>query len=164
MHGVRADVHRGTAGEIVLVADVGELGEWEAECGLHALDGAELAALDDLAHAHGERVVPVVERLHHDEAGARRNGGNLLGFVRVRGERLLAQHVLACLERGDRPLRVEPVGQRVVDRVDLGIGEERGVRVVHRRNSVLRRELIGSGAVAGRQRSYFGLGVRARRA
>ena len=58
--------------EVVLVADVGELGQREAQRGLDPPDRAELAALDDLAHALRERVVAVVERLHHDEAGARR--------------------------------------------------------------------------------------------
>ena len=41
----------------------------------------ELAALDDLAHAVRERVVAVVERLHHDEAGARRDRGDGFGFL-----------------------------------------------------------------------------------
>ena len=88
-----------------------------------SLDRAELAAVDDVAHALRERVVAVVERLHDDETRARRDRGNRFGFLRVRGERLLAQHVLARLERGDRPLRVQPVGQRVVDRVDVRIGD-----------------------------------------
>ena len=100
----------------------------------------------------GERVVPVVERLHHDEAGARRDRGHRFGFLGVRGERLLAQHVLARFERGDRPLGVQPVGQRVVDRVDVGIGEQRGVGVVHLRDAVLRRERLGAAAIARRDR------------
>ena len=126
--------------------------------------GAELAALDDLAHALRERVVPVVERLHHDEAGARRDRGDGFGLLGVRGERLLAQHVLAGFERGDRPLRVQPVGQRVVDRVDVGIGDERGVGVVHRRDAVLRRERVGAAAIARRDRDDLGFARRCGRA
>ena len=159
VHGVRADVHRGTAGEVVLVPDVGELGQREAERGLHPPDRAQLAALDDLAHALRERVVPVVERLHHDEPGARRDRRHRFGFRGVRRERLLAEHVLARLQRRDRPLGMEPVGQRVVDRIDLGIGEERRVRVVHGRDPVLRREGLGAAAIAGRHRSHLGFGV-----
>ena len=153
MHGVGADVHRGAAREVVLVADVGELGQREAQRGLDPPDRAELAAVDDLAHAVRERVVPVVERLHHDEAGARRDRGDVFGLLRVRGERLLAQHVLAGLERGDRPLRVQPVRERVVDRVDVGIGDERRVGVVHLRDAVLRRERVGPAAIARRDRA-----------
>ena len=123
MHGVGADVHRRAAREVVLVADVGELGEREAQRRLDPADRPELAAVDDVAHALRERVVAVVERLHHDEPGARRDGGDGFGFLGVRGERLLAQHVLARFERGDRPLRVQAVGERVVDRVEVGIGE-----------------------------------------
>ena len=80
----------------------------------------------------------------------RRHVRDLLRLVGVRGERLLAQHVLAGLERGDRPPAVEPVRQRVVDRVHVGIGEERVVRVVHRRDRVLAGELLGSLPVTGR--------------
>ena len=112
--------------------------------------------LSTIAHAVRERVVPVVERLHHDEPSTRRDRGDLLGFLRVRGERLLAQHVLAGLERGDGPFGVEPVGERVVDRVELGIGEERGVRVVHLRDAVLGRERVGAAAVSGRYGSDDG--------
>ena len=41
---------------------------------------AELAAVDDVAHALRERVVAVVERFHHDEPGARRDRGDVFGF------------------------------------------------------------------------------------
>ncbi len=78
VHGVGPDVHGRATGEIVLIADVGELGEWEAQPGLDPPDDTELTALDDLAHAPGERVVPVVKCLHHDEAGARRDRGDVL--------------------------------------------------------------------------------------
>ena len=53
------------------------------------------------------------------------------------GERLLAQHVLAGLERADRPLDVQPVGQRDVDGVDVGVGEQRLVGAVRARDAVL---------------------------
>ena len=95
----------------------------------------------------GERVVAVVERLHHHEPGAIGDRRDLLGLGGVAGERLLAQHVLARFERGDRPLRVQAVGQRVVDRVDVGIGEEVGVGVEHPRDAVLGRERVGPRAI-----------------
>ena len=42
----------------------------------------------------------------------------------VEPDRLLAQDVLARLERLDRPRDVEFVRQRIVDRLDLGIGQK----------------------------------------
>ena len=85
--------------------------------------------------------------------------GNGFGFLRVGGERLLAQHVLARFERGDRPLRVQAVRQRVVDRVDLGVFDERGVGVAHVGDAVLRRERVGAAAVARGHRTHHRLGV-----
>ena len=85
-------------------------------------DVAELARLHDLHQPRGHGVVLVVERLHHDQAGvgaaASATCARLVGVGR---EGLLAQHVLAGLEGGDRPVAVETVGQRDVDGVDLGV-------------------------------------------
>ncbi len=49
--------------------------------------------------------------------------------------RLLAQHVLARLERAHRPLVVQAVRQRDVDGVDLRVGEQRVVRAVRARQT-----------------------------
>ena len=113
--------------------------------------------LDDVVHALRERVVPVVERLHDHEPGAVGDRRHLFGLRGVGGERLLAQHVLAGLERGDRPLRVQPVRQWVVDRVDVGIGEQVRVGAVHARDAVLGRERVGTGPIAGRDGDHLGL-------
>ena len=81
--------------------------------------------------------------------------GHALRFLRVRGERLLAEHVLARFERGDRPFGVQTVRQRVVDRVDVRVGEQCRIRIVHRCDAVLRRERVGPAAIAGRNRNDF---------
>ena len=73
---------------------------------------------DDLEHPRGERMVAIVEGLHHDELRSVRCGGDLLGLGGVGGERLLAEHVLAGGDRRQRPAAVQAVRQRVVDRVD----------------------------------------------
>ncbi len=156
VHGVAADVHGRTAAQVVLVADVGELRQREAERRFDVLEGAQLAVLDERPHALRERVVAVVERLHHHEAGAVGGGGDLLGLHRVAGEGLLAEHVLARFECGDRPLGVQPVRQRVVDGVDLGVGEEVGVRVEDARDAVLGGERIGARAIARGDRHHLG--------
>ena len=70
---------------------------------------------------------------------------HLLGVAR---ERLLAEHVLAGLERFDRPLGVQRVRQRDVDRLDLGVGEQVLVRAVGARNLPLARVGLGPGPVA----------------
>ena len=48
----------------------------------------------------------------------------LLAFGRGQADRLFAQHVLARLQGLDRPGHVQVVGQRIVDRLDLGIGQQ----------------------------------------
>ena len=58
---------------------------------------------------------------------------HLLRFLRIARERLLAQHVLAGLGRADRPRHVQVVRQRIVDRLDFRIGQQR-----------LDREVLGS--------------------
>ena len=139
---------------VVLVADVGELREREAQRGLDPADRVRARrSRRSRCMRMRERVVAVVERLHHDEAGARRDRGDGFGFLRVRGERLLAQHVLAGFECGDRPLRVQAVRERVVDRVDIGVGDQRLVRVAHLRDAVLRRERVGTAAIASGHRA-----------
>ena len=73
-----------------------------------------------------QRVVAVVEGLGHDEPRGGRRPGDRARLGRVGGEGLLAQHVLAGgqLARRDSAT-VQPVGQRVVDRVDVGVGHQR---------------------------------------
>ena len=124
----------------------------------------QLTAVDDLAHARGERVVAPVERLGDDEPGAGSGVGHARRLLLVRGEGLLAQHVLAGVERAQRPLAVQAVRERVVDRFDLGIGEKRAVAGVHPGNSVLLGELPGALRVAGGHRHDLRLGELTRRA
>ena len=134
-----------------LVANVREAGEWEAEGGIDSPQGAQLPAPHDLGGPHGEGVVAVVEGLHHHQPGAlgRRNR-HLPGFNRVRGERLLAEHVLAGFQGFQRPLRVQSVGQRVVDGIDAGVVQQGLIRVRHPGNVVLARELDRPLPVPGR--------------
>src|SRR4029079_19451368 len=63
-------------------------------------------------------------------------------------ERLFRQHVLPGLERAHRPLDVERVGQRDVDRVELGIGKQLVVASVRALDLVLARVLVGTLLVA----------------
>jgi hypothetical protein len=81
-------------------------------------DPAELAGLDHLAgEPHGGHE-PVVERAHVLDPGRLDALPRLVALVRVTAERLLADHVLARLGRGDRRLRVEVVRPDVVEQAN----------------------------------------------
>ena len=97
---------------------------------------------DNLLHPRRQGVVPPVERLHHHAPRARRHLRHLPRLRLVGRERLLAEHVLAGLERPDRPLGVEAVGQGVVHGRDGLVREERLVARRHARDAVLRRERL----------------------
>ena len=64
------------------------------------------------------------EGLDHAPAAAVARGHNGLRLGGVQSDRLFAQHVLACIERLDRPFDMQMVGQRVVDRFDFRIVQE----------------------------------------
>ena len=148
---VAAHVHGGAAGQGQLVADVTLLPQRGREGHVDLGDVAELARADDLHQALGERVVLVVEGLHHDHTWvAVGRLGHGPGLVGVGGEGLLAQDVLAGPQGGDRPVPVEAVGQRVVDGVDLGVLDQRRVAVQDTRNALLTGEFGGPLAVACR--------------
>ncbi len=108
-------------------------------------DCAELARSDDLQHAAGHRMVAVMEGLHGDEAraaGHLRHGFGLLG---IRGKGLLAQNMFAAFECRDGPAPVQPVWQRVIDGVDLRIGDQSLIALIHTGYTVLRGELLATG-------------------
>ena len=67
-----------------------------------------------------------------------------------RDERLLAQHVLARLERADRPFAVHRVRQRDVHRFDLRVGEESVVGTERARDLPFPRILVGTRLVSAR--------------
>ena len=78
--GITAHVHGRAAGQGQLVADVALLPEGCRERDVHVGDVAELTGTHDLDEALGQRVVLVVERLHHDQTrGAVRRTGHRPG-------------------------------------------------------------------------------------
>jgi hypothetical protein len=96
--------------------------------GAEVAQGTEAALLDE-APGQGERGhAPVVEA-HHGPGARRvgRVGGRLhrLGFREGVGEGLLAQHVLARGEGGDRDRRVRVAGRGDVDELDVVAGDQR---------------------------------------
>jgi hypothetical protein len=124
---VRAHVVQRPTAVLGHAANVAGIADRERE---HGDDGPQLSdrplveqAPDDLPLG----VEAVHERLHpHDAArGAVVDHGGRLG--RVERRRLLAQDVLARVGRPRRPLGVEVVRERNVDRVDVRVGEQPGV-------------------------------------
>ena len=126
-------------------------GSGKRELGLHPPDRPDRPVGQQGQDPGHQRVVAVVEGLHHHEPGAGRRLGDRAGLVGVAGERLLAEHVLTGRDRGQRPLCVQPVGQRDVDRVERRVGEHAGVVVVHRGDAVPGRGGGGPAAVPGRE-------------
>ena len=161
VHGVRADVHRGAAGEVVLVADVGELGEREAQRGLDAARSCR-ARRSRRSRACAARAggsgsgTPPSRRARYASATA----ATVFGLRGVRGERLLAR-ARACR------LRARRSSTRRAARWAAGCRsrrsrDRRGARRSEsctRRDAVLRRERFGAAAVAGRDRADLGFAV-----
>ena len=112
----------------------------------HVVDLAELAAAHPLAGLDRERVeadvVVDARGLPRVLAGEGHELGRLL---RGHGQRLLAQHVLAGLERGLRHLEVQLVRRADVDRLDRLVVEQLLQRAVGLRCADRRGELRGLG-------------------
>ena len=68
----------------------------------------------------------------------------------VQADRLFAEHVLACLGGAHGPRHVQVIGQRIVDRVDLRIGQHLLVGAVGFGNAEFARRRFGPRRVARR--------------
>ena len=133
--GVTPDVHERPAAEVSVEPDVAglhnEVGDAEVE--VHPLHIAEHPGREHLDQTTREAVQPVVEADERSTVRSIRRIRDLCRRRSIRRERLLAQHVLARLERAHRPLRLHGRRQRDVDEIDIGVSEHGGVvaRVGH---------------------------------
>ena len=100
-----------------------------------------------------------MERLHHHPIRLCGQVGDLAGLIGVGSEWLFTQHVLAGGQRGPGPPAVQAVRQRVVDGVDIGIGDQRLVAFVHPRDVVFGGERLRARRIAGCHRSHYNFGV-----
>ena len=139
-HRVAADVPERAAAHRRIDPRVVRVVEEEREGRVDDLKIAERARAHDLERGVDLRVVEIHERLDGDPVVPRGRLGDRVDLRDAQGQRLLAQHVLARIERPDRPRRVEVVGQGDVDDVDRGIRQERLVGAIGRRRAVRGRE------------------------
>ena len=140
---VDADVEHRAAGEVgAAVASIG-VEDRDAEVGLHDLQLADLAVEHPLADLDHRRDEPGPHRFHQEAVVAARGIDHLTRLGGVEREGLLAQHVFAGIERGDRHGMVVAVRRGDVDDVDVGIGEQRLVGAVRVRDLEPCREVVG---------------------
>ena len=101
-------------------------------------DGAQLADaafIEKLAQAQPLRRAADHEGFADFDAGARADVEQRFGLGDSHAERLFAEHVLAGFGGLGGPGDVKLIGQRIVDRVDVGVGEQFLVGAVGRGNA-----------------------------
>ena len=141
-HRIAADVpDRAAADRGIRPGIVGTVEE-ERERAVDQPQLAEVAAVRELQRTPDLRVVQVHERLDRDPLGVRGDARDRVDVFGPERKRLLAQDVLARLERADRPRHVQVIRQRDVDDVDIRIRHERVVRVIDPFRAVGRRERL----------------------
>ena len=129
---VAADIGQSAAADVGLVANIRRVVVvvGERTTGSCAARRCLLRSTNRLARLP-LRMVAIHEGFHDLQLRkAARRVDQLLPFGGRQADRLFAQHVLAGLERRDRPGHVQVIGQRVVDRVDVRIGQQFFVRAV----------------------------------
>jgi hypothetical protein len=89
--------------------------------GLEQNKGTNLTAIDQIFRQIVRRIFGKVVPNTRDEATVASELGELRGFRRRRGKRLLAVDVLACLERCLGNLIVHVIGEADVDEIDIWI-------------------------------------------
>src|ERR1039457_2828627 len=122
--GIAADIEQPSAAPRAHITDVGAVAIEIAEEAHDGAQFADAAAADQIAGAQPLRMRAHHESFAHLHAGAGLRFEQLAGFGGVESQRLLAEHVLSGLGRAHRPGHVQVIGQRVVDRLDLRIGQQ----------------------------------------
>ncbi len=137
---IAADVHQRAAAVLGAASNVVRVAAKVAEV---AADETQLAdtrrTRDESSTCEPLRVPAHHERLGDLHAGSIACGEQLPRLVGGQRDRLLAEHVLARVGGANGPGHVQVIRQRIVDRVDLGIGDQLVVRAVRARNAERRR-------------------------
>ena len=109
---------------------------------------ADAALVEQLAQAQPLRMAAHHEGLADLDAGAGAHRQQRLRFRGGQADRLLAEHMLARLGGLDGPGNMEMVGQRIVDGVDVGVGQQLFVGAVGGGNAERGRGLLRLGQIA----------------
>ena len=124
---ITANIEQAAAAPGFHVADVCGIIQKEAEVADDRADVADASGARNVERAKPLRVRADHECFLNQHTGAVAHGQQML---RVRGDesdRLLAEHVLAGFGGAGRPLDMKMIWQRNVNRIDVGIGDERFV-------------------------------------
>ena len=148
LNAVAADVVDAAAARFHAVADVGRVDVEVAEMRVHGAQFADAAFVEKLAQAQPLRSAADHEGFADLDAGAGAHFEQRFGFGHGHAERLFAEHVLAGFGGLDCPGNVQLIGQRIVDGVDVGVGEQLLVGAVGRGNTKLAGRLAGFGQIA----------------
>ncbi len=116
---IAAGVHQRAACQCRVHADVAGIRQRKAKGRLNQLQAPDRLGRKKLPHFQRLRLRAVRIRFHQIHVIAARGIEHRARIGRRRGERLLAQHVLPGLDCPYRPLRMQIIGQRIVDRVDF---------------------------------------------
>ena len=135
LNAVAADVVDAAAARLHAVADVRGIDVEVAEMRIDGAQLADAAFVEQLAQAQPLRRAANHEGFADFHAGAFAHAEQRFGFGHGHAERFFAEHVLAGLGGLHRPRNVQLIGQRIVDGVDVGIGEQLLIRAVGRGNA-----------------------------
>ncbi len=104
---VAAEIHQRPAGHLERPSRVGGVGCGHRHPHLDVVHLADRAVGRQLERSAHHRMEQIVEALHHRDARCPRGLGDLLRLGEVARERLLGEHRLARLDRGQVPRRVQ---------------------------------------------------------
>ena len=121
---IAADVEERAAADLRLVADVVGIAIGVAEGAEHRSNFADSSLSDQILDLQPLRVRADHEGFLDAHAGAIAHRQEVARLGSRQPDGLLAEDVLAVFGRLDRPGDVEVIGQRIVNRVDLRVGEE----------------------------------------
>jgi len=124
----------------------------EAEARLDRLHLADRPLVQERQHGAGLGLKVVRIGLEEHDMAQPRRVEHGLRLPESQCEWLFAQHVLAALGRLDRPLGMQAVGQRQIDGLDVGIGQQLRAAAVVAVDAVGLRKVRGSIRVAAGHR------------
>src|SRR5450755_1061108 len=130
--GIAADIHERATGEFGVQADIlGPRANVERERCAHQPDLSNQSGLDLFQRPHDLWVKAVHEGFHEQHIMFARGCGYCLRILQGCGQRLLAQHMLARLQRPNRPFSMQAIGQWNIDGIDLGAIDHSVVAIVN---------------------------------